>query len=631
MKNSKLYRDQISLISLLEHSGIGLIEVNLKKEVLRVSNSLYSLLDLKEDHTLSIPDFFKNHVHPEDQQFYKDLFSGCYCLPGSKKSFESKLINQKKEEVLVSINGKLLLDESGEIEAWAGLIYDITEKQKTLLSEKKANEIIKLIRQEAKIRTWEYDEKTDSISMFSQSPGSEEVKSVTVTREEYAKRILNSRDAAIFLEKSKKAIIERTSFETNFEVHDYFKPDDHPVWIYVSGRALPEEEAGKVKFSGITLDITEIKALHSELMEKSEMLQLALRSAKIAYWDWNPRDNILEFDREWFQQIDVIGKDDTRLEAWMEALHPGDVKYVEKQIMEHLTGKTPYYEALMRLKTISGPYRSVVAKGKIIKRDENGQPIKFVGVHVDLTELMELKSKIEEQKIQLAEAAKLAGLGVMAQGVQHELNNALNFLNGAFYGFRQLIQEHCPNEKKEHVAQLTTIMESGLSISKEVIRSLKANNELSSTNKKSSFNVKEVIERALILTRSRLTESKVTVDIPSNIKVNGSETAFMQVCMNLLINAADAISGKQGLINIIGEITQLRGLDMVQLKFEDNGCGISKENLAKLYGPFFTTKPKGNGLGMFVVKNEVDKMNGVIAVESEIDKGTTFIISLPIV
>ncbi|MDD1620791.1 MAG: ATP-binding protein [Methylococcaceae bacterium] len=100
-----------------------------------------------------------------------------------------------------------------------------------------------------------------------------------------------------------------------------------------------------------------------------------------------------------------------------------------------------------------------------------------------------------------------------------------------------------------------------------------------------------------------------------------------QVFMNLLINAAQAIKGK-------GDITVRTGrlADEVWVEIADSGSGISPEHINRLFEPFFTTKPvgKGTGLGLSISQNIVEKHHGRIEVKSEIDKGTTFRICLPI-
>jgi signal transduction histidine kinase len=100
-----------------------------------------------------------------------------------------------------------------------------------------------------------------------------------------------------------------------------------------------------------------------------------------------------------------------------------------------------------------------------------------------------------------------------------------------------------------------------------------------------------------------------------------------QVFMNILVNAAQAINGEGRIIIETGVIEKF-----IEIKFHDNGCGISQENIKKIFDPFFTTKDvgAGTGLGMNIAYNIIEKHNGEISVESEVGKGTTFMIKLPV-
>jgi two-component system NtrC family sensor kinase len=103
---------------------------------------------------------------------------------------------------------------------------------------------------------------------------------------------------------------------------------------------------------------------------------------------------------------------------------------------------------------------------------------------------------------------------------------------------------------------------------------------------------------------------------------------IQQVFMNILLNAADAMAGNSGILTIK---TDLRD-GMAEVSFTDTGCGMTKEHLSKLFAPFFTTKEtgKGTGLGLAISYGIIQSHSGDIVAESEVGKGSTFRIKLPI-
>jgi two-component system NtrC family sensor kinase len=105
---------------------------------------------------------------------------------------------------------------------------------------------------------------------------------------------------------------------------------------------------------------------------------------------------------------------------------------------------------------------------------------------------------------------------------------------------------------------------------------------------------------------------------------------MLEVLINMIINAADAMAKGGGELGVKTCLTE--DGKAVEISISDTGCGISKENLEKVFDPFFTTKEvgKGTGLGLAVTYGIVDGHNGSIDVESEVGKGTMFVIRLPL-
>ena len=142
--------------------------------------------------------------------------------------------------------------------------------------------------------------------------------------------------------------------------------------------------------------------------------------------------------------------------------------------------------------------------------------------------------------------------------------------------------------------------------------------------------VKELIEQATNLVRPSL-PSNVSIHLNLNLNteqtLNGSATKLAQVLVNLMLNAADAIT-KQGTINV----TLLSENSIIKILIEDDGCGMDDETQNNIFNPFFTTKPvgKGTGLGLHICLTIIKSHGGDISVSSEIDKGTCFTISLPV-
>ena len=138
------------------------------------------------------------------------------------------------------------------------------------------------------------------------------------------------------------------------------------------------------------------------------------------------------------------------------------------------------------------------------------------------------------------------------------------------------------------------------------------------------------LEEALQLTNNR-TKYNITVqkEIPDDLPVIWANSQHLvQVFVNLIVNAADAISDQEGIIKITARLLEN---NEVEIRFHDNGGGISKDIQDKVFNPFFTTKPlgQGTGLGLSITHGIIQNHHGTITIESEMGEGTCFCITLP--
>jgi len=381
-----------------------------------------------------------------------------------------------------------------------------------------------------------------------------------------------------------------------------------------------------IHFSGSQIFLTAHD--NSEYVKQNEILKYTTKTAGIAYWDWNPKTNYLEFDKEWFEQIDILDKSSTNLNDWMEALHPDDVHLVSQKIKDHLEGKTEIFEVLMRLKSLKGSYKYVLAKGKIIEWDENHEPTKFCGVHVDLSEMMELKQELETQKILVNTTSQLASLGEMAGNIAHEINNPLQILSFINENLKNSIEEYHDREK-----YLSDCLEIDATLARidRIIKGMKTLCRNSDLYETKTFSLTNTLDQTLNICRENLKNHGIELfldfDQSRPYPITGNEGQIAQVFLNLINNARDAIVylPKKWIrinIKVVNESTEL--------SFIDSGLGIPSEISEKLMTPFFTTKPlgKGTGLGLSISKKIIEAHGGQIFIDHS-NPNTCFKIVIP--
>ena len=236
-----------------------------------------------------------------------------------------------------------------------------------------------------------------------------------------------------------------------------------------------------------------------------------------------------------------------------------------------------------------------------------------------------VKDITEEQRLQeqLIQSEKLAGIGILASGITHEINNPLS----GIIGMAEIaLEEEDLSKNKDY---LKDILNCALRIG-EIVKGLKSYSRAAKKEDVIPVNLNEVLEESLKMVR--LAMKKNTVEVIKEFqpieKIKANIGEIQQVFTNLITNAFQAMDGKGGEL-----VLSTRSLkDLVEVKVGDRGMGIPQKYLGQIFDPFFTTKNpgEGTGLGLNIVYRIVTKYEGTIDVESKEQVGTTFTIKFPI-
>ena len=226
---------------------------------------------------------------------------------------------------------------------------------------------------------------------------------------------------------------------------------------------------------------------------------------------------------------------------------------------------------------------------------------------------------LREAQEQLVRKEKLATLGQLAGGVGHELRNPLGIINNSIYYLK-----HIQPEADEKVKQYHRIIEQEVHNSERIINDLLDFGRVISAEPEQG-SVDNLVHRTL--ERFPVPEGIGTaINIPDDLPmVYADPRQVEQVLGNLVTNACQAMN-QEGKLTISTRLQK----KMVGIAVKDTGTGITPENMKKLFEPLFTTKVKGIGLGLSVSRKLAEANGGRIEVESEMGKGSTFTLYLPI-
>jgi two-component system, cell cycle sensor histidine kinase and response regulator CckA len=400
-------------------------------------------------------------------------------------------------------------------------------------------------------------------------------------------------------------------------------------YLETVSEAVRDESGRTLRTVGAIRDISELVHAQEALRGSQEQLQVALQATGLAPWDWDLTTDEVNFWPEWKRQIGYEPDEvPNRYEEWESRLHPDDKQRVLTTLRAYLAGREAEYALEFRLRHRNGTYRWIYTRG-VALRDASGRQTRMIGCHLDITERKQLEERYRQSQ-------KMEAIGQLAGGIAHDFNNLLIVINGC----AELIAEELePSHRSRR--DLDGIRAAARSAA-NLIRQLLAFSrrqilqpqilDLNAVLRRSQRLLGRVIGEHITLTMNLSARSRVSAD-PGQVE---------QVMMNLALNARDAMP-EGGRLTIETADVELDDAYVAQhlgatagkhvlVAVSDTGSGMDEATRAHLFEPFFTTKApgKGTGLGLATVYGIVKQSRGSIWVNSELGKGSTFRICLPV-
>jgi len=379
------------------------------------------------------------------------------------------------------------------------------------------------------------------------------------------------------------------------------------------GAARFRDEEG-VGILVVLRDMTQRKLAEQRLRESEERLQSLLGSMEDVIWSSSLDLAVVHYVSPSVTETygrpveDFVRTPSLRFDM----AHPEDRPAVAKAVMD--LGTTGEFDVEYRIIRPDSAIRWLHDRGHVIKDHEN-QPLRIDGIASDITE----RKRLQEQ---LRRTERVAELGTVASGMAHEIGTPMNVILGrAEYLMERTKEEPVRKGLQTIVSQverITRVMNQLLAFARRRPIARRA------------LDLRQTIEDNLEIFQERLAHNRITVEtscVDACPVVHADADQMSQVLINLVMNSIHAMPDG-GLLKIALAPHQ----DMVEFTLSDTGQGMPREVLAKIFDPFYTTKEfgKGTGLGLTVVKGIIEEHNGMIHVESQAGKGTTFTICLPI-
>ena len=419
------------------------------------------------------------------------------------------------------------------------------------------------------------------------------------------------------------------------------RKDGSLVWVRETVRPV-RNAAGEMRIHIICEDITEIREAQERLHEAQTRYRRFVENVPAISYEVELQPHpVTTFISPQVKQILGYAPEEwlEHPDFWQECMHPED----QSRVLEELAQKNETGESIAveyRVRTRCGAW-CWVRNCCEYERDHRGRPTRCNGVMLDITDARRIEQRELEVQARCARAARMESLGLLAGGVAHDLNNIL----APLIGYPDLLMSELPPGSPQ-VEDLGIMRDSALRAMEMVQDLLALARGGTASNGAVDLNAlcKEFARSPMLReAKSKRPDLRIEFDLePQLPRVAGSSTHLVQVLMNLVLNACEAIEGT-GLVKVqtrrdlvqqpVGAYGNVSAGEFVVLHVSDTGCGISATDLEHIFEPFYTRKVmgrSGSGLGLSVVYGVVKDMNGCLEIQSTPGEGSTFIIYLPV-
>ncbi len=350
--------------------------------------------------------------------------------------------------------------------------------------------------------------------------------------------------------------------------------------------------------------------------------QLALEHSDIGMWEY---DSVLK--QVYFSEGSkkIIGVSDpffgSDVNSWNERVHPKDKSKYLKDFQDHLEGLTPVYENEHRIRCEDGAYKWIRDKGKVVEWDENNAPKRIIGTHIDITTQKQHEETINDSLLIVTEHNN------KLKNFAHIVTHNLKQHTANFESLLDFCDEADTIEDKEeimrHLRTLSCSLTKTIANLSDVVRV-----QNSKSKGRSKIFIAKEINHILKLLELAISENNATIhnNIHERLFLYYNYSYFESIIQNLLSNA---IKYKHPDRDPVISIDCSYDNQEFKLMISDNGIGIDLEKYGKdIFGLYktFHRNSDAEGIGLYLIKNQIESFGGHVSVESTVNVGTTFTI-----
>lgn len=615
----------------LDAAGLFVIEQDLLTRQIDVPGRLADLLGRPDLAGFAIPhEEALAHVHVEDLQAVHNVYSELAEGRRTTIATEFRIVRSDGEQRWLMMNTLRPKAADGSLDdRLICVINDVTERKHGELALADANERFERAVEGSLIAIWDWDIANDRLywskrmyELLGLDPDTQRVETV---RDVTA--LVHPED----LERMKAVQADHFEKDAPFELkYRMIRPDGEIVHVIARGAASRDEAGSPIRFSGSLIDVTAQHKAEEAARIAGARVQSALEAARLGLWEYNARTGKIVFDERLASILGRLDLANTEIdqETAFNFTADHDLKEVKAKFVGLTTGEFDVARTEHRIVNADGREVWILAHIVAPERDEEGRPVRLIGITQDLTERKAIEDDLRnaKERAEAANAAKSTFLATMSHEIRTPLNGVL--------GMAQLLSLGALDDKQKRYAE--TILSSGRSLAAiiddvlDISRIEAGRLTLKPTPVKPSDIITETLEPLRGQAEEKGLELSVRIDESLQGERRVDPTRMGQVLRNLVSNAIKFTPAGQIEVSAVP-----LGADAIRVAVRDQGPGVSPELQSSIFERFtqadMSTKRAhgGAGLGLAIARELTELAGGEIGVDSQPGQGAVFWFEIP--
>ncbi|TAV98381.1 PAS domain S-box protein [Rhizobium ruizarguesonis] len=567
---------------------------------------------------------FLASFHPDDVQ--KVIAAWTELLAeGKPGGVEARILRHDGEARYFMLRAVPLIGDDGKARKWYGINTDIDDLKRAEFELAKSQAVMAEAQRIIETGSWSWDMMSDVFTCSAECTDIVGLPSTEITFETLMERV-HPEDREMVAEAHGRAL---QGEELNVQ-HRFVLPDGNVKFIHARGRLIYEKSHPRA-YIGTIVDITEAKRseerIRSSLVE-AQRAQASLAEAQMLSHVGSFHIKPLKGESTWSAETYNIFRLDPAQplthELVMTRIHPDDRERIERKLEKAICDREPW-EAEFRLLMPDGSIRHVHCMTRV-ETDPEQEPEVF-GAIIDLTDRVNGEEALRKAQADVVRMNRLTAMGAVTVSIAHEMNQPLMAIVTNAATCLSWLDRPEPDLEEAKIAAERIVKEGKRA--GDVLLNVR-NMARNSRPSIAMVDINEVVGDVLTMMRSELRSRQINASVslsPTVGSIHGDKVQLQQVLLNLMLNAAEAMTGIEHGRTI--NVTSVDRGSHLMVQVEDNGHGLDPIASERIFEAFFSTKPEGTGMGLPICRSIIEAHSGTLSARPRASGGSVFEFAIP--